>query len=438
MPLFDWQRPVADAALKSLRDTRMFVNACTTGAGKTFICGDVIRRLGTPHLVVAPKAARTQWFRVMEDMGVGDLILDVINPEQISKPSGCAWYDRENLWKIPKDTCLVFDEIHRGASGPKSLTANAVAQLRAYPGSMLHAMSATAACSPLQLRVLGYWAGMHGFNDPSFYRWCRRNGCSDVPVGRGISAAGRSAFRFTRDPKEAAEIMRQIRAGFGERFCALGPDDIPGFPDQIIRTKLVDLRKRDREEIEKAYREMSARMKEKASASIAETGRERERIEFIMAGAAAELVAGSVEDGNSAVIFFNFTEPRERFIDELKKVYDGGISQIYGGQKDDRQSNIDLFQNNVNLVIVVNTEAGGAALSLHDERHERPRESFIIPSYNAASVRQALGRIRRVNGTTAVQNFLLAAGTVQERVKVNLDLKIRNIDALNDGDLFPS
>jgi len=442
MPLFNWQEPISDKAYNSLQNNRMFVNACTTGAGKTFICCDVIRRMKTPHLIIAPKASHTQWLRVAQDMDVLPYILDVTNPEQLSKTTGCRWYTREGLWKLPENTTVVFDEIHRGASGiskmntktgkPTAITTRAVAQLKAFPGSKLHAMSATTACDPLHLQALGYWAGMHGFNERSFYAWCRRHGCRDVSLGdRG------SMFQFTRKKKEAAEIMQEIRADFGDRFCALGPDEIPGFPGQIVRTKLIDLRKRDRQEIEAAYKEMSLRMKTRALAQIAEGGRERERIEFIMAGALSEIVLNSVADGNSVVVFFNFTEPRERFVAGIRTVYAGGISQVYGNQKDNRQANIDAFQANQNYLMVVNLSAGGVSLNLHDVLHQRPRESFIIPSYDAAAIRQALGRIRRVEGTFATQTFVIAAGTIQERVKVNLDLKTRNIDALNNGDLFP-
>lgn len=119
------------------------------------------------------------------------------------------------------------------------------------------------------------------------------------------------------------------------------------------------------------------------------------------------------------------------------------VSEVYGSdsqgrEQKNRQENIDLFQNNTNHAIAVNTEAGGVALSLHDELQERMRVSFIVPSYNAASVRQALGRIRRVNGTHAVQNFVIAAGTVMEKVAAALERKLANLDSLLvDSDLVP-
>jgi hypothetical protein len=63
--------------------------------------------------------------------------------------------------------------------------------------------------------------------------------------------------------------------------------------------------------------------------------------------------------------------------------------------------------------------------------------SFILPAYEADDVKQALGRIRRCQGTHATQYFVIAAGTMQERVAATLERKFGCIDSLNDNDLIP-
>lgn len=443
MPLIDFQIPLAASALASMNRNRFFVNASVTGSGKTYICCDVMEKRARPTLIVAPKAARTQWRTVAEQMGVSRFVLDVINPEQISKPSGCTWYTRDGLWRLPKDSDVVWDEIHRGASGIKSQATLAVAQLKAF-GAGLHAMSATVACDPLHLRALGYWAGMHHFNKPSFYGWCREHGCKDVDVGYGQGAAGISSFMFTKNKAEGAGIMAKIRRDFKDSFICLKAEDIPGFPEEKLCVKLVDLNKRDTAEIQKALEEMSERMRSAGKSKMAELGRERERVEFIMAEALAELAADAAEDGYSAIVFFNFTEPRERFVASLKARGIEDVAQIYGSDSsgrpqsdEDRDRNKDLFQRNLCRVIAVNVKAGGAALSLHDELHERMRVTFIVPSYDPTEVRQALGRGRRVHGTYIVQNFVLAAGTIMEEVAAALSRKLHNLDSLLADDLIP-
>lgn len=442
MPLKDWQVPIADAQAKALAERKFFVNACVTGSGKTFTCCDVITRRKRPTLIVAPKAALTQWRRVADQMGATPYIIDVLNPEQISKPSGCQWYTRDKLWQLPKDTDVVVDEIHRSCSGIKSQTGLAVAQLKAF-GSTLCAMSATVACDPLHLRTLGYWLGAHAYNKSSFYGWCRRNGCKDVDVGYGQGSAGRQSFVFTKNKVEAQRVMASIRQAFGGSMLALGPDDIPGFPTQTLSVKYIDLSARDRREIDAAYKSMSDRMKATGKSQMAEMMKDRQRVEFVMAEALAELAADSVEDGYSAVTVMNFTEPRERFTAALKARGVMNVSEVYGSdsqgrEQRDRQESIDLFQSDVNHAIAVNCEAGGVALSLHATAGMRMRVSYLVPSYNAASVRQALGRIRRVDGSHANQSICVAAGTVMERVAAALERKLANLDALlTDADLVP-
>lgn len=443
MPLKPFQIPLADQAVSSLEARRFFVNACVTGSGKTFVCCDVMNRRRRPVLVVTPKAALTQWERVAESMNASQWLLDIINPEQISKPTGCKWYNRRKLWSIPPDTDVVYDEIHRTASGIDSVSTMALAQLKAY-GASLHAMSATVACDPMHLRVLGYWAGLHSFAKGDFCNWCRLNGCHDVQFG----GSGRRHLMFAKNPIAAARYMADIRRSFGTTMLALGPDDIPGFPTQTLQIKLVDLSSRDRLEIDEAYSSMSERMKARGKTEMAELTKERQRIEFVMAEALAEMTADSVEDGYSVFTCLNFTEPRERCLAALAKRGITKVSQVYGTGTDGRsqtdsarQEGIDLFQRNVNPVMLANAAAGGVALSLHDVHHERMRVSYILPSYNAAEIRQALGRLRRVDGTHSVQNICVAAGTVMERVSVSLDRKLDNLDSLldplTDADLIP-
>lgn len=147
------------------------------------------------------------------------------------------------------------------------------------------------------------------------------------------------------------------------------------------------------------------------------------------------MAADAVEDGNSVFIAINFTETRKRIEEELAK-RKVKCASIYGGQSDkERQEGIDAFQNNKTHVIVGMMQACSVALSLHDVKHERPRVSLISPSYTASDVVQALGRIRRVGGTAAVQKIVLAADSVEERVARSVNRKIDNIDSLCDKDL---
>jgi len=438
MELFEWQRPLADAAVRALGRDRVFVLGACTGSGKTPITCEVIKRLGCPALVVAPKVSLTQWEKTAEAMGVTTLI-GVVNPEKIAKPGGCNFctHDRKNApcqWHVPPGTLVVFDEIHRGASGADSVTTWAVASLKAYEGSMLLALSATVADSPMKLRALGYWLGFHNFSKQGFRAWCCRHGCSTRTIGWGRNA--KSVFAFTTNAQRAKAVMAAIRSDMGDRFLSVKPEDIPGFPDEVLDVMRLDLAARDAAALEKAYAEMPDSYRKASEEEMVQTLRLREQAEWCKAEAIAELAVGYESDGLSVFVLVNFTGARQRIEAYLK---DRGVAyaSIYGGQKDkERQEGIDAFQRNEIHVLVAMAAAASCALSAHDERHERPRVSLISPGYNASDVKQGLGRIRRVNGTKAVQHFVMAANSVEERVARTLERKLANIDTLNDGDLI--
>ena len=434
---YDWQKPIIAQQTEQLRTGRVFICSATTGAGKTVMALQTIKELGLPALVVCPKVARTQWIRTAEAMQVPkDLILDITNPEQISKPKAGKWYSRADGWLgIPENALLVWDEIHR-VSGPKSQATLAIARFgsKKHPNTKLLAMTATLGESPEKLRALGLWFGWHRFLDAPWYDWLRRHGCGYVDIGWG--ARKRRIFRFTTNKTKATEVMRKIRHDMGDRFVSVGPGEIPGFPDEVKEVMLIDLEKDDHDELVRAYEEMPAKMQSMSQDDMVKMLRMRQRAEWCKATRIADMARDIVEDGASCFIALNFTEARLRVqqrLAELKVPY----ASIYGGQNDtERQHGIDEFQANRVHVMVGMAEACGVALSLHDERHERPRVSLISPGWSASTFLQTLGRIRRVGGTSATQKILLCANSVEERVAKAIERKLSNLSALSDSDMI--
>ena len=331
---------------------------------------------------------------------------------------------------------LVFDELHRNCSGTDSKTGLAVARWcnKFRPDNKVLAMSATPAVDPMHMRVLGYLMGFHRFTETSFYTWCREDGCGYVDIGWGPSK--RRIFRFTTNKAKATEVMTGIRNRIGDRMQAVKPSEVPGFPEEIREVVLVDLEKRDHDALVKAYAEMPDQYKNLSKDDMVKVLRLRQQAEFAKSGVLAEMAAKEVEAGNSVFIAINFSEPRRRIGEALAKMK-VPYAEIYGGQNDvERQAGIDAFQDNRVHVMVGMMQACSVALSLHDVKHERPRVSLISPSYVAADLVQALGRIRRVGGTTAVQKIVLVAGSVEERVAMAVNRKIDNIETLTDKDLM--
>lgn len=444
LTLRDWQIPLAERQTAVLQKERIFLCAASTGAGKTYLACYTIAKLGIPTLVICPKIAISQWKSVIRGMGVEDKVIGVINPENLISSKRNPFYSHEDGWKnIPEGpVLLIFDELHRSCSGVYKLSKpgqkgkgckQALMVARwvnpSTPGHKVLALTATPADSPLKMQTIGYLMGFHSFVAPSFYDWCRRHGCSMQARGR------QAAFAFTRDRLRAKAIMEGIRKDMGERFMSITPDEIPGFPEETREVVLVDLAKEDHEALAQAYAEMPELMKKPSRDSMVKLLRLRQQAEFCKASVLAKMAKDEVEDGNSVFIAISFTDARLRIQMELERM---GIpfAAIYGGQSErERQAGIAAFQNNETHVMVGMSSACGVALSLHDERHERPRVSLISPSYSASELIQALGRIRRVGGTHATQKIVLAAGSVEERVAKAVGGKVDNIGALTDADL---
>ena len=435
--LREWQVPLAEHQTRVLRTERCMLSACHTGSGKTYLATQTIRDLGMPTLVVCPKIAISQWNGVIDGMDARRNVTGVVNPERLVASKNNPWYRNDQGWLLEGDVprLLVFDEVHRGASGPDSKTTLALARWcnRAHPDNKVLAMSATPFETPMKMRAIGYLMGFHRFTEQSFYEWCRRYGCGYRDVGWGRTR--RRIFEFTRDRTRADAIMRTLRHEMGDRFMTVGPDEIPGFPDEVKEVVLVDLAKRDHDALVRAYAEMPERIQHMSEDDMVKMLRLRQQAEFCKAETMAQMACDLVEDGNSVFLMLNYTSSRERAEEYLRKK---GVeyANIYGGQREsERQRGIDRFQANEVHVMVGMAAACSVALSLHDERHERPRVSLISPGYSASEFSQGLGRIRRVGGTTAVQKIVIAAGSVEERVGRAIERKMANLAALTDLDL---
>lgn len=434
MKLKPWQEPLAKYQTETLRNNRAFLSACHTGSGKTYLAAATIRDLKMPTLVVCPKVSVSQWKSVLEGMDAMKYTVGVVNPERLIASKTNGYYSPREGWnweRIGTPALLVFDEIHRGASGVDSKTTEAVARwiTARTPANKVLAMSATPFDSPLKMRAIGYLMGLHNFTKPGFYRWCGNHGCRLIPRPTGRS------FEFTKNRNEARAAMLSIRNAIGARFMSVGPDDIPDFPDEVLEVVRLDLNERDHAALERAYEEMPEKMGRVGSDERVKLMRLRQQAEFCKAEAMAEMAANLVEDGNSVFIMLNYTDARLRVEDKLKKLGIEYVS-IYGGQKDsEREVSVTKFQSNEVPVLIGMASACGVALSLHDERKERPRVSLISPGYSSSEFRQGLGRIRRVGGTRAVQKIVIAANSVEERVGKALERKLENLDALTDNEL---
>jgi len=413
---YDYQIPAVQRTLEILRTSGVVANTSDTGTGKTYITSAALQQFGTRAFVIAPLSVHTVWHNVLTQYGV--TAHGVINLEKLLRQR-TPWY-HDNIWHIPENTTVVMDEAHKGCCNPTSKTNTMLGRLKATQHPMV-LQSATLADSPLKMRATGYLLGLHKFNPGSFYGWCRQHACSKSPWHGGLE--------FSKGPRGKI-AMADIGRVLDPIMVRLRMADIPGFPECCTEANLYDLDKEYKDEVDKAYEEMDDALTEPGVNELVELQKARQRTELAKIALIEDLVNDFRSEGKSVVVFVNFTAT----IEALQKRM-GGV-KIYGKQTGlEREIAQRKFQENVETLCTANCEAGGLGISLHDLRQERPRVALITPPWSATTVRQVMGRIHRAGGTKALQIFVLAAGTVEERIHAALKRKLGNLAALNDDDM---
>ena len=420
--LFHWQKPSADTLVEIFAGGKQVaLDASDTGAGKTYVALDTVSRLRRPFLIICPKSVKTAWTRTAEQFGVTPI--GIITPQRLLYKNP---YYKNQEWDLPDNAMILWDEIQQGTAGENTKTTVALGRTKVYRVPVL-AMSATIADSPLKMRGLGFLLGLHDFNKSSFKRWCLAHGCYPSPF-----AYGKLEFSKAQRGRDAiAGIHEDIKSS----MVRIKREDIPDFPEGHVIARLVDLDDKYAEEIDKLYKDLDERLKHPSCNELVARGQAREKTECLKVPAFVDLITDALAEGTSPVMFLNYHSSREALAEALAEIGINNVSQIHGRQnEEERARGIDLFQDNTNHVCIVMTQAGGAGVSLHD-LNGRPRVSFITPSDKAIDMVQCLGRIHRVGGSKVVQTFILAAGTVEEKVYNNVQRKLYNISLLNDGDL---
>ncbi|HUS59443.1 MAG TPA: helicase-related protein [Planctomycetota bacterium] len=419
---YTWQIPAVEKQVAALTAGPIVVNGSDTGTGKTICALATMQRMKRRFLVIAPKTVHTAWRHTVEAMNLTPNLFGIVNPERLLFKND---YYRGGRWCLPGDITIIWDEVHRGASGYKTKTTRALAVTKAFSTPIL-AMSATIADSPLKLRGLGFLLGLHEFNPSSFFDWCRRNGCHKSFHHDGLE--------FTKGPR-GEKFMERIHKSIADKFVRLRIADIDDFPESQVLAELFDLETRFTKEINKIYAEMDDKVKNGSSNPEVAMLRARQKAELIKVPLLVELAEAAIDEGKSPVVFVNFRDTLAAFAQGMGDLgFECGT--IFGGQDPVQQQRFrDRFQTNDLHCMGAMSQAGSVGIDLHDVHHARPRVSYITPSYNAVDMIQCLGRIHRTGGTKVVQTFVLIAGTIEERVHRAITRKLGNIKALNEGDL---
>lgn len=479
MSLLKYQKPHVNKMIRSLHNYNIAIDASDTGTGKTYCALSIAKKLNLKPLIICPKTVLTNWKRVASELDIQPLIItnyDVIVSKMSKEKQEALLKTVDNKshlyycykkyvkiedmeeneedsfediifrsieskktenkqksektdvqtdvyvcetfeWKIPNNTLIIFDEVHRCKSD-KSLHYKLLTSIKNYLTSNIKCLllSATIADKPRSFKSIAYlldWVA----NPKSFNVWLR-------------AATARTGETQTKI------INRLLFRKYGSRIKITELGDL--FPQNSIQPECYDMD--NAVEIEKEYENIKTfieELREKKSKSnniLSQIIRSRQIIELLKIPSFCELINNHLENNFSVVIFVNFTETLNRLATIFKTK-----SLIHGNQDEkERTKIVDDFQANKTKLIIANIKAGGVGISLHDIHGNHPRVSIISPTWSAQDTIQTLGRIHRANGKTpTIQKFIFCAGTLEEHICEKLKDKMDNLSMINDGVLHP-
>jgi SNF2 family DNA or RNA helicase len=417
LKLLSYQEEHAEAVASALARHGLAIDGSDPGVGKTYVAAEVAKNNAKQVLVVCPKVSMPAWRRVLEGFDVP--VLDVVNYEKLrtgNTPHGKWGGKKQFEWSVPQQTLVIFDEVQR-CKGKDSQNAKMLRDAKGLPMLLL---SATLAENPMELRAVAHITGLCDWH--SFWSWLLKNGCKK----------GRFGLEFNKRRVDVLAALHEElfkKRGSRIRIADLGDQ----FPETQITAEALDFG----DEIEKIYKEMDAELSaldaaaanDKPAQALTIALRARQSVELCKVPGIVQLAEDFLEDGKSVVVFTNFRATLDALCEKLKT-----NCAIFGGQSAEaRQSCIDRFQANADRVIVVNIQAGGVSLSLHDVHNTNPRVALVCPTYSGTELRQALGRVHRSGGSKSLQRILFAAGTIEEKICARVNAKLERMDLLNDG-----
>ena len=423
-------------------------DASPTGTGKTYCASWIAKNYGSSVVVICPKSVQKNWFDTLKSFGIDNPI--VMTFERLVRGNTnyytydmSVYLNRTNWWKslgitvnFPSNSLVILDEVHK-CKGQKSLTGECLVAIK-NAGHKLLMLSASAATNVTEMKAFGYATLLH--SGYGFYDFCKDNGVAFNRFGLGT---------WDANLQKCKEGMVRIHntlfntLGCANRMNRKDFGDI--FPDNQVIADGFDLGS-NTAKLQSVYNEMEYELMNLDESSMeysehhfAIIMKARRQSELLKVPAMVSWIEDMYDEGVSPVVFINFRETLEAIEKRLDSAkYSGKIAKIVGGQTQKQRDNeIEQFQSDTKRICLVMVAAGSASVSLHDLNGNYPRSTLINPSYSAINTLQALGRCHRANGKTPViQRFFFANGVeIEEKMRKRVDLRLTNLDSLNDGDL---
>ena len=449
--LLEPQKIHSTKLLNSIHMNGFAFDASPTGTGKTYCASWIAKNYGSSVVVLCPKSVQKNWFDTLKSFGIDNPIVMTIEKlvrgkteyytfgplmDYFSRSAKQYWKSSDINVNFPSNSLVIMDEVHK-CKGKYSLNAESLIAIK-NAGHKLLMLSASAATNVTEMKAFGYVTALH--NGLGFNNFCKDNG---VDFNRfGVAT-------WDANLKKCKEGMVRIHntlfdtLGCASRMNRKDFGDI--FPDNQVIADGFDIGS-NTDKLKEVYNDMEAELSQLDESSMqysehhfAIIMKARRQSELVKVPAMVSWIEDMYDEGVSPVVFINFRETLEAIQKRLdNSKYSGKIAKIVGGQTQKQRDNeIEQFQSDTKRICLVMIAAGAAGVSLHDLIGNYPRHTLINPSFSAINILQSLGRCHRANGKTPViQRFFFANGvTIEERMRQRVDLRLTNLDSLNDGDL---
>mgnify|MGYP003705951377 CR=1 FL=1 len=419
--LLDYQVLHVQNLVSCLKKKNIVLDTSDTGCGKTYCALATCKQLDLQPIIFCPKTIISNWKKIAKIFKVKPLF--VCNYETIrnskyyinGKRKKCPYIryvksKKYYIWKnINKNHIFIFDEVHF-CRNKSTLNGKLLASTKKYKSILL---SATLIDDLKSFQIFTYLLG-----------WC-----DDLKKTKSYLSAE------TKNFTNAKYICEKLYPKYASRIAISDLGD--RFPQNSISVdsyddENVELINEEYNKLKNYYKQFEAKVEDRKSTLLSDITFSRQRIELYKIGILVDLAKQYLENKYSVVIFVNFSKSIKLLSSLLKT-----NCVIWGKQTlEERERNIDLFQDNKEKVIICNIRAGGQSINLHDVKGGHPRVSLLIPSYSSTQLLQALGRIHRAGSKSpATQKVIFCSGTIEDSISERLEKKMKYLKEINDNDL---
>lgn len=394
------------------------LDASMMGLGKTYCAVVCCLMLNLKPFIICPKIVMNSWLNVMNIFNCNyygitsyELLQRLNYFNNNKKKIKCDFIILVNNeyiiddTKIPKDVIIIYDEVHKC----KNITTNNGRILHTFSKKNVKILmlSGTVAEQPIYFILIGLVLRLYETYDEGHNWIVKKSKLKDTNNYM-------LAFHKIIYPRYASKIDENIMKQL--------------YPNCHIEGKCYNMKEQN--EINDNYEKLKKSLENKKNTAISEYMRTNQKNEILKIPTIKEETLKEVNNGNSVVIFVNYTNSLLELSKQLnvKCLVYGKINET------DKNKNIKDFNDDKERIIICNIKCGSNSISLHDLNGNYPRVSFIMPTWSVTDLVQSLGRIYRANVKTKTRQYIVFSNCLNEiYIQDKIRDKLNNISLLNNG-----